>query len=138
MKNLFLFSSFLAIAVQISHAQTKPVTTEVLPSITVPNTVVFVNGASYTAPNPTPNTNNNPVGRFSLSNNMNSSTLYSVTISFTGLGNNIIGVKLWKSSDDTFNSGTDVQIGSTVGFDTSVTFSGLATEIPYPSSIYFL
>jgi hypothetical protein len=66
---------------------------------------------------------------------MNSSTLYSVKVTFTGTGTNITNVKLWESSNDTF--GSDVQIGSTQSYASTVTFGSLSSSIPYPGVKYY-
>ncbi|MBK7865582.1 MAG: hypothetical protein IPJ75_00480 [Ignavibacteriales bacterium] len=83
---------------------------------------------------------NQPIGRFSLNDFNAGSTLTSATIKLNGARTGTSNFKLWVSTDNTFNSGTDTQIGSTVvadpGVGNNVVFGAL-TQVLTSSDTYF-
>ncbi|GAP39977.1 choice-of-anchor D domain-containing protein [Flexilinea flocculi] len=111
-------------------------------SITITNDVTnsqitFTNGASYTPVSPTAGTTNQPIGGFSLQADFPGASLTSVTISTTGTRSGITNLKLWSSTDATFNASSDTLLNSQSD-NASVTFSGFSSTISTAGSYYFV
>lgn len=104
-----------------------------------PQIVLFSNGNAYTPPNPVPGTDNNPVGRFYLSNDgPGDATLIGVSIRLTGTTANITRAKLWASTNNTFNAAVDNLRDNTVFISTSIGFSPSITIPAFQSRYFFL
>jgi LPXTG-site transpeptidase (sortase) family protein len=111
-------------------------------SITITNDVTnsqitFTNGASYTPVSPTAGTTNQPIGGFSLQADIPGASLTSVTINVTGTRSGITNLKLWNSTDATFNASSDTLLNSQSD-NASVTFSGFSSTISTAGSYYFV
>jgi len=102
------------------------------------NGLAFTDGSSFTPPFANPNSTNNPVGRFLLAPNGSGATLSSVTVTFSGSPSGVSGVKLWSSSDNTFDSTSDSQVGTTQSYGATTTFSGLSSTISASGTYYFV
>ena len=83
--------------------------------------ITFVSGSGFTPDPPTPNTNNNVIGKFQLTGSSVGGVLQSLVISLTGTRSGINSVKLWCSPNDAFDSGEDIQLSSKSDA-TSITF----------------
>ncbi len=109
---------------------------------TLPNAIsvelitTFEDGTAYSPPNGTPGTTDNPIGMFKLTSTDDVGVLKSVTVDLAGTRSNVSNVKLWSSTDATF--GTDTQLGSSVGDNSTVTFSGFSNPISTTGSYYFV
>jgi hypothetical protein len=106
------------------------------PAPTLSNQVAFTNGSSYTAPTPTPGTNNNPIGRFLLDPGAEG-VITVATVQFSGTPTGITAVKLWSSADASFNSASDVQLSSKT-YASSVTFNGFNSPMALSGTYYFI
>jgi hypothetical protein len=102
--------------------------------------VTFGDGSSFTQ-NITPNTVNQPIGRFQLTANASGATLTATSIRLNGMRSGLSNFKLWLSANSTFEPGSDTQLGSTIGSDPGdggsvlFTFSSAITISPV---YYFL
>lgn len=99
--------------------------------------VDFLNGSAYTPGNPTANTNNNPVGRFFLDADIAGASLTAVTLSAAGTRSGVSNLRLWSSTDATFNAGSDTQLNSQAD-DAAVTFSAFSSSISTSGTYYFV
>jgi hypothetical protein len=99
--------------------------------------VDFTNGATYSPGNPTSGTTSNPIGRFYLDADVAGASLTAVTINAAGTRSGITNLRLWSSTDATFNSGSDTQLNSQSDGST-VTFSGLSSAISSSGTYYFV
>lgn len=106
------------------------------PAPTVSNQVAFTNGSSFTAPAPVLGTNNNVVGRFFLDPGAGGN-ITAATVQFGGTPTGITAVKLWSSTDATFNSVSDVQLSSK-SYAASVTFNGFTSTMNISGTYYFV
>ena len=101
----------------------------------------FTDGSSFSQA-PTLGSTNQAIGRFHLVGNSSGASLTSVSIKLNGTRSNISNFKLWYSTDASFNSETDVQIGATVltdpGDGNSVSFSSFSRSISTVGGYYFL
>jgi len=104
---------------------------------TISSTTIFTDGSSYVPPNGIPNTNNNPIGRFLLTASTTNAALTSVAVNLSGSPANVTNVKLWSSTDNSFNALADNQLKS-VSFSSSVTFSSISSSISTSGTYYFL
>jgi hypothetical protein len=88
-------------------------------------------GEDYTPPSPTPDTEANPVGRFSLEALAAAgATLREVTVAFEALeAQGVEAVELWGSDDPTFAPSTAAPLTAERPFADEVTFSGLTTPL---------
>ncbi len=99
--------------------------------------VDFSGGSAYTPANATANTNNNPIGRFSLDADIAGASLTAVTLSAAGTRSGVSNLKLWSSTDATFNAGSDTQLNSQADGAT-VTFSAFSSSISTSGTYYFV
>ena len=106
------------------------------PVPTVSNRVAFTSGGSYTAPQPVPGTNNNPIGKFFLDPGT-SGDFTTATVQFGGTSTGITAVKLWSSTDASFSSASDVQLSSK-SYASSVTFNGFTSTMDINGTYYFI
>ncbi|HNW50676.1 MAG TPA: choice-of-anchor D domain-containing protein, partial [Prolixibacteraceae bacterium] len=97
----------------------------------------FTSGASFSPGNPTAGTTNSPVGRFYLDADIAGASLTSATITVSGTRTNVTNLKLWSSTDATFNSGSDTQLNSQSDGST-VSFSGFTSAISTSGTYYFI
>lgn len=104
---------------------------------TFSNEVAFTNGTSYTAPAAVPNSNNNAIGRFILDPGATGSNVTTATVQFGGTPSGITAVKLWSSTDATFNSGSDVMLSSKT-YASSVTFNTFTSALALAGTYYFI
>jgi len=88
-------------------------------------------GQDYTPPAPTPGTDANPVGRFSLQSlDPSGAALEAVTVSLNGpASQGIDAVELWRSNDNAFEAGADTRLSGEQSAASTVTFSDLASAI---------
>jgi len=107
------------------------------PSIIDYPNISFTNGTAYSPGNPTGGTTNNPIGRFQLSGELAGASLTGATITVTGTRINVSNLKIWSSTDATFNSGSDTQLNSQSDGST-VTFSGFSSSISTSGTYYFI
>lgn len=97
----------------------------------------FTDGSAYSPGNPGANTNNNPIGRFFLDADATGASLTAVTITAAGTRTGVTNLKLWSSTDATFNSGSDTLLNSQSDGAT-VTFSGFNSSISTSGTYYFV
>jgi hypothetical protein len=98
-------------------------------------------GNLYQAPQCTATGNDQPVGRFKLTTDNTGALLDDVSIKLnltSGNSSSIKSIKLWKSANDSFESGSDTMIASTNTYDTTIIFENLASEVLQGDSYYFV
>ena len=99
--------------------------------------VDFTGGTGFSPASPTGGTNNNPIGRFFLDADTAGAALTAVTINAAGTRSGISNLKLWSSTDATFNAGSDTLLNSQSDGST-VTFSGFSSSISASGTYYFV
>jgi len=103
--------------------------------------VMFTDGSGFT-PSVTPGNNNQVVGRFQLTGALSGASLTAASIKLNGTRSGLSNLKLWSSTDASFDAGSDTQLGSTVSSDpctgNSVSFSGFSSSISTSGTYYFL
>jgi len=103
--------------------------------------VTFANGSAFT-PAITLGSANQAIGRFQLTGSIAGASLTAASIKLNGTRTGLSNLKLWGSTDATFNSGSDTQLGSTVAADpgdgSSASFSGFSSAIGTSGTYYFL
>jgi Secretion system C-terminal sorting domain len=82
----------------------------------IPASITFTNGSSFT-PSIISGSSDQVFGRFNLSGDISGASLTSATIKLNGTRTGMSNVKLWSSSNATFESGSDTQLGTTVAND---------------------
>ncbi len=97
----------------------------------------FTNGSAYSPGNPTGGTTNNPIGRFFLDADIAGASLTAATITVSGTRTGVSNLKIWSSTDATFNSGSDTQLNSQSD-GASVAFSGFSSAISASGTYYFI
>ncbi len=97
----------------------------------------FSGGSTYSPANPTGGTSNNPIGRFYLDADITGASLTAVTINAAGSRTGTNTLRLWSSTDATFNSGSDVLLNSQIDAPT-VAFSGFSSSISTSGTYYFV
>jgi len=98
-------------------------------------------GDLYHAPQCTSTGDNQPIGRFKLNTDNIGALLDDVSLNLnlsSGNTESIIGIKLWKSSDDSFDSGTDTPIASTNTYATTINFENINLAVLQGDSYYFV
>jgi hypothetical protein len=104
-------------------------------------TITFADGSGFT-PGVTPGSANQALGRFQLTGDISGAAMTAGSIKLNGTRTGLSNLKLWSSSDATFDSGTDTQLGSTVGGDpgdgNSASFSSFSSAISASGTYYFL
>ncbi|HPG40301.1 MAG TPA: T9SS type A sorting domain-containing protein [bacterium] len=103
--------------------------------------VTFTNGSAFTSA-VTPGNGNQALGRFQLTGSATGATLTAASIKLNGTRTGLSNLKLWSSTNNTFESGSDTQLGSTVAVDpgdgSSASFSGFSSAIGTSGTYYFL
>ncbi len=99
--------------------------------------ITFTNGSAYSPGNVNANSNNNIIGRFFLQADIAGASLTAVTISAAGTRTGVNNLKLWSSTDNSFNSGSDTQLNIQSN-GSSVTFSGFSSSISTSETYYFV
>ncbi|MBL7136331.1 MAG: T9SS type A sorting domain-containing protein [Candidatus Marinimicrobia bacterium] len=94
-------------------------------------TVTFANGSSFT-PNISAGSSNQAIGRFQLTGASTGASLTGASIKLNGTRTGMSNIKLWSSANATFESGSDTQLGSTVGSDPG---NGNSASFNFTSSI---
>jgi hypothetical protein len=107
------------------------------PAVTDYPQIEFTNGAAFSPGNPSAGTTGNPIGRFFLDADIAGASLTAVTIAVAGDNQGVSNLKLWSSSDGTFNAGSDTQLNSQPDGAT-VTFSGFSSSISTSGTYYFV
>lgn len=100
--------------------------------------VTFTDGSSYSPPSALPSTNNNPVGRFLLTGDIAGASLSALTVSFVSSPSGVTAVKLWSSSDNAYDSGTDTQLSSTTVSGNTASFSSFSSSVSSSGTYYFV
>jgi fibronectin type 3 domain-containing protein len=101
-------------------------------------TIMVTNGSSYTAPSGTPNTNDNPIGRFQLAGNINGGKLNAVTVKIAGTRNGITALKLYSSTSASFSVGSSTFLATTTdGATATFTISG-GHSIPTTGEYFYV
>jgi len=126
----------------LSSANTPPYSGWLLDiaSGSVPNvsaSIDFTDGSAFSPSNGTPGTNNNPLGRFFLDAGSDAASVTALTIQLSGTRSGISAVKLWSSTDNSFNSGSDTQLNSQSD-GSSVSFSSFSSAVSYSGTYYFV
>ncbi len=107
------------------------------PSVVDYPQVDFIDGSTFFPGSPTAGSNNNPIGRFYLDADTTGASLTAVTVTTGGSRSGVSNLKLWSSTDATFNSGSDTQLNSQSD-GSSVTFSGFSSAISASVTYYFV
>jgi hypothetical protein len=104
-------------------------------------TVTFADGSGFT-PSVTQGSANQAIGRFLLTGAASGASLTDASIQLNGIRTGMSNIKLWSSTNTTFESGSDTQLGSTVSSDpgngSSALFSSLSSAINTSSTYYFV
>ena len=84
----------------------------------------------------------NVLGRFELLSNASGPDFQSATVQLNGTRTGLSNLRLWASTDGTFDTGSDTQLGSTVSVDpgdgNSVTFNSFSESIGTSGKTFFL
>jgi hypothetical protein len=96
--------------------------------------ITFTNGTSFIAPAGTPNTNDNPIGRFKLAGNITGGKLTQADVTLSGTYSGITNLKLYYSLDTTFSVGTSTLLAAVSSPSSSVTFNISSAPQPIPTS----
>ena len=108
---------------------------------TFPQTSTFTNGSSFNQ-SVTQGQTDQAIGRFALKANADGATFDGVWIQLNGTRTGVSNFKLWESSDNSFSSGSDTQIGSTVSSDPGdgnyVWFLSLSKSLVTTDKYYFI
>jgi hypothetical protein len=106
----------------------------------VTKTVTFTDGSSFN-PSITKGQPHQAIGRFQLTASETFS-LVSAKIKLNGTRSGASDFRLWQSSDNTFSSSSDIQLGSMVAYDPgtgqTITFDNFASPISSSGTYYFL
>ena len=95
-------------------------------------------GDPYSPPEPSPGTDDNPVGRFELSADVAGATLSDVTVIQDGpTPTGVSSIELWRSSDGSFESEGDTEIASKTYAD-NTSFSAIDPSIPTDGRYIFV
>jgi hypothetical protein len=104
-------------------------------------TITFTDGSAFTQ-SISPDSTNQAVGRFQLTGSTTGAALSAVSIQLNGARTGLTNLKLWSSTDATFCSSSDTQLGSTVAVDPGdgnvVSFTNLSSSICTSGTYYFL
>lgn len=108
---------------------------------TFPYSVTLTNGTAY-SPSITNGQTNQALGRFALSTNSLGAYFNTVWIKLNGTRTGATNFKLWESSDNAFDAGSDTQIGTTVSADPgtggTIWFLSLNKKLAVTDKYYFL
>jgi len=108
---------------------------------TIVGGVSFTSGGSFT-PNVIAGNSTQVIGRFELEENITGVNLSVASIKLNGTRTGMSNIKLWHSTNSSFEAGTDTQLGSTTvadpGNGNSVSFSSFSQEIGRSGSWFFL
>jgi hypothetical protein len=96
--------------------------------------ISFTNGTSYTPSAGTPNTNDNPIGKFKLAGNIAGGKLNQVVVTLSGTYSGIANLKLYYSPDTTFSVGTSTLLATVASPSSTVTFNISSTPQPISTS----
>jgi hypothetical protein len=99
--------------------------------------VTFTSGSDFTTPLPSPGTNDNVLGRMCLTGDLDDAFLTSLTINVSGDHSGVTGYKVWSSTDETFDSGSD-ELLAAAGDGAAVTFNSFSTAISTTGTYYFV
>ncbi|MCK4312782.1 MAG: T9SS type A sorting domain-containing protein [Candidatus Cloacimonetes bacterium] len=105
--------------------------------------IVFASGGDYGDASFLPNSDNNAMFRLQLywNNSGLQPTVTSIRFDIIGTYSSsdvkTNGMKLWQSADNSFNAGSDTQIGSSMDIADPLTFSGLSETIPVSPGYYY-
>ncbi len=103
--------------------------------------ISFTDGSSFT-PEGLSASNNQAIGRFQLKGSTSGASLTDASIKLNGTRTSVSNIKLWASTNASFESGSDTQLGSTVASDPgdggSATFSSFSSSITTSESYYFV
>jgi len=105
---------------------------------TTPNaSVVFADGSGFT-PAVVKGSVNQAVGRFQLTGDVVGSALTGVTIQLNGTRTGLSNLKLWSSTDASFESGSDTPLDGPETDGAAIVFSGFSSAISSGGSWYFI
>ncbi|MFC1569040.1 FlgD immunoglobulin-like domain containing protein [bacterium] len=114
----------------------------VIAQATLSVTEITLTDGSGLTPDATLGETNQVIGCFQLISNASGPILEDVSILLNGPRTGLSNLKFWASSDETFNSGSDTQRGSTVSADpgdgNSVAFSSLSESMGTSTITFFL
>ncbi len=103
-------------------------------------TASFTNGSSF-SPSITKDQPHQAIGRFQLTSSSTFSFI-AVTIKLNSTRTGASDFRLWQSSDNSFSSSSDIQLGNMVAYDpgtgNTVSFSGFASPVSTSGTYYFL
>ncbi len=108
---------------------------------TFPNTIIITDGSLFET-NPASDQSNQVIGCMALKSDDVNAIFDGVWIQLNGVRSGASNFKLWESSDNSFDSGNDVQLGSTVETDPGdcncIWFTGLSSSLATTDKYYFL
>ncbi len=108
---------------------------------TFPYTISITDGSAFSL-TPALGQVNQPIGSFGLHANSAGASLYAVWVKLNGTRTGATNFKLWESSDNTFNAGSDTPIGLTYSSDpgtgNNIWFTGLNIQLLTTDKYYFL
>ncbi|MBN2010870.1 hypothetical protein JW960_16095 [candidate division KSB1 bacterium] len=104
-------------------------------------TITFTNDSSFT-PVISNGSANQAIGRFQLTGSTSGVSLTAASIKLNNTRSGLSNFKLWSSSNATFESGSDTQLGSKISSDpgvgASASFSSFSSSISTSGTYYFL
>ncbi len=99
--------------------------------------ITFISGSTYVPSFPVPGMDNNVLGRVLLTGDNSNASLTSLTANISGTRSGITNLKLWSSTDETFDSGAD-QLLSTASDGGAVTFTTFSSTLSSSGIYYFI
>ena len=100
--------------------------------------ITFTDGTSYVPPAATPNTNDNPIGRFQLAGNIAGGKLTQAVVTLSGTYSGVANLKLYYSTAPTFSVGTSTVLATVAVPSSPATFDFSSTPQLIPTSGAYL
>ena len=100
--------------------------------------ISFTDGTSYTPPAGTPNSNDNPIGRFQLAGNIAGGKLTQAVITLSGTYSGVANLKLYYSTAATFSVGASTLLATVASPSSPATFDFSSTPQLIPTSGAYL
>lgn len=102
--------------------------------ISSPASVTLTDGSAYTPPSSSPGTDNNPIGRLTVTADAASATIPAVILRLEGINQGVDRIRLWSSSESTFDMSTATALAST-SLDPSSNTPGNVLLTPLSKSV---
>ena len=104
--------------------------------------VYFTDGSSYSPAQLEKSSTNQPFARFSLNADVTGASMTDIFIRLDGTREGFSNIKLWSSADNSFDAGSDSQVGETQNTDpgagAEIKWTGISESIGTSITYYFL